>query len=101
MERAGIANASRAAVADEIESELVEIFLQPGLVEIIRDHARARRERRFHSRIDLQSALDRFLCQQAGGKHHAWVACVRAAGDRRDQNSAVTNSAFAVAKRIS
>ena len=33
-QRTGIADAGRAAEADEIEAELVEIFLQSGLVEI-------------------------------------------------------------------
>src|SRR5205085_7883471 len=42
MQRAGVSDTSRAAVTDEIESELVEIFLQAGLLEIIRDHTRAR-----------------------------------------------------------
>ena len=35
MQRAGIADAGRAAVADEVEAELVEIRLQAGLVQII------------------------------------------------------------------
>src|SRR5438034_11554713 len=55
MERARVADASRATVADEIESELVEIFLQSGFVEVIGDNARARRERSFHRRIDARS----------------------------------------------
>ena len=97
----GIADAGRATVADDVEAELVEICLQPGLVEIIGDDARARRERSFHGRIDAQSALDRFLREQTGGEHHARVARVRATRDRRDQHAAVTDPALAVMKRIS
>src|SRR5437764_3970095 len=100
MEWPGIANASGATVADEIKSELVEIFLQSGLVEIIGDHTRTGRERRFYRRIDAQSALDRFFRQQPGRKHHAWVTRVSATRDRRDQNCAVTDFTFAVSKWI-
>ena len=42
VERAGVADAGRAAVADEVEAQLVEIRLQAGLVEVVADHARAR-----------------------------------------------------------
>src|SRR2546423_11683639 len=100
MERSGISDTRGAAVADKIESELIEIFLQPGLVEIIRDHSRARSERRFHCWIDPQSAFHRFFREQSCGEHHAWVARVRATRDRRDQNSAVSNLALPVLKRI-
>ena len=44
MQRSGISDAGRAAVTDQIEPELVEIFLQTGLVEIIGDNAGAGRE---------------------------------------------------------
>ena len=100
MERAGVADAGRATVADEIESELIEIRLQSGLGEVIGDDARSRRERSLHRRIDRQSALDRFLREQTGGEHHARVTRVRATGDRRDQDAAVADLAFAVMKWI-
>ena len=35
MERSRVADAGGATVTDEIESELIEVFLEPGLVEII------------------------------------------------------------------
>jgi len=38
-QRTRIANAGRATVADEVEPERVEIFLQPGLCEIITHHS--------------------------------------------------------------
>ena len=100
MERTGISDTRGAAVADKIESELIEIFLQPGLVEIIRDHARARCERRFHRWIDPQSAFHRFFREQSCSEHHAWVARVRATGNGGDQNSAVSNLALPMLKRI-
>ena len=92
MERPGIANAGGAAVTDHVESELIEIFLEAGFLEIIGDNAGARRERSLHGRINRQAALDRFLREQTGGEHHAWVARVRAARDGRDQNAAMTDA---------
>ena len=52
MKRPGVADAGGAAVADDVEAELIEICLQPGLLQIIGDDARARRERSLHRRID-------------------------------------------------
>ena len=43
-ERTGIADAGGAAEADEIVAEFVEVLLQPGLVEIVGDHLRTRRQ---------------------------------------------------------
>ena len=100
MKRPGIADAGRATVTDKIEAELIEICLQSGLGEIIGDHARSWRERSFHCRIDAQAALDRFLREQTGRQHHAWIARVRATRDRRDQDGAVSNLALPVMKRI-
>ena len=48
VERAGVADAGGAAVADGLEAELVELYLEAGLVEVIGDDARARAERCFH-----------------------------------------------------
>jgi hypothetical protein len=45
---AGVADAGRAAVADESGSRAGRGSLQPGFVEILGDDARARRERRLH-----------------------------------------------------
>src|SRR5207237_3933867 len=100
MERSRVADAGRAPVADQIEPELVEIFLESGFVEIIGDDARAGRERSFYGRIDLQPALHRFLCQQAGGEHYARIARVGATGDRGNENAPVPDPAFTVLKWI-
>jgi len=40
-QRSGIADAGGAAETHEVVAELVEILLQPGLVEIFRDHLRS------------------------------------------------------------
>src|SRR5438876_7978455 len=91
MQRPRVADASRATVADEIESELVEICLESGLLQIIGNDARSGSERRFYRGIDTQTALDCFFRQQSSRNHHARVACVCAARYRGDQDAAVAN----------
>src|SRR4030095_7460670 len=65
MQRPRVADASRATVADEIESELVQICLESGLFQVIGNNARPGCERRFHARIDTQTTLDCFFRQQS------------------------------------
>ena len=64
-QRAGIADAGGAAIADEIEAELVEILLQAGGFEIFGDHLAAGRERGLHPRLDREARLAR-RCARAG-----------------------------------
>src|SRR5262249_53304503 len=100
MERTRIANASCTAVTDQIESELIEIFLQSGLIEIIGYDARTGREGSFYRGIDLESVLDGFFGKQSCGEHHAWIARVCATRDGCDQHGAMTNLAFSVSEGI-
>ena len=51
-QRPAVADAGRAAVADEVEAELVEVLGQPGAVEVLGDDLRARRERGLDPRLD-------------------------------------------------
>ena len=88
-ERARVADARRAAVADGVEAERVEVLLQAGLLVVARDDLRAGRERRLDPRLALQPALDRVLREQPGGDHHLRVRRVRARGDRGDHDGAV------------
>ena len=74
-QRAGIADARRATVADEVEAELVEIRLQAGLVQIIGDDARTGRERRLDGGVHAEAAFDGLLREQTGGEHDAGI-CV-------------------------
>ena len=90
-QRAGVADARRAAVADQVEPELVEVFLQAGLGEIIGDDFRAGRQRRLHPRPRVQAALDRVACQQSGADEHRRIRRVGAAGDRGDHHRSVVN----------
>src|SRR5207249_10549314 len=91
MERSRVADSGGATVTDEIESELIGIFLQPGFVEIIGNNPRTWGERSFHRRIDMQAALGCFFCKQSSRDHHAWITRVRATCDCRDQNAAMTD----------
>ena len=52
-QRAGIADAGGAAIADEVEADLVEVLLQAGLGEIVGDHLGAGRQRGLHPRLGL------------------------------------------------
>ena len=88
-ERAGVADAGRAAVADDLEAELVEVRLEVGGLEVILHNAGAGSERGLHGGIDAEAAAGGFFCEEAGADHHAWVAGVCAAGDGSDQDRAV------------
>ena len=55
-ERPRIADAGRAAIADQLEAERVEILLQPRLREILAHHLGAGRERCLDPRLRLQPA---------------------------------------------
>src|SRR5215468_4398991 len=91
MQRPRVADARGATVADQIESELVEICLESGFRQVIGNNARPGCERRFYAGIDTQTALDSFFRQQSSRNHHARVARVRAARYRGDQDAAVAN----------
>src|SRR4029453_13215659 len=79
MQRPRVADASRATVADEIESELVEICLESGLFQVIGKNARPGWGEVFPPRIHPQTALNCFFRQQPSRNHHARVARVCAA----------------------
>src|SRR5205085_5407285 len=57
-EGTGVADARRAAVADGVETELVEIFVQTRLFVVAGHDLRARSQRRLHPRLALQAALE-------------------------------------------
>ena len=88
-QRPGVPDAGRAAVADRVEAELLEIVRQAGAVVVLRHDLRARRQARLDPRLAAQAALDRLLRQQARADHHLRVRRVRARRDRGDHDSAV------------
>ena len=90
-QRAAVADAGRAAVADEIETELLKRRVQPGLVVVVGHHAAAGGEAGLHVGLDRQPSRDGLLGQQPGGEHDVRVARVRAACDSRDHHGAVAD----------
>ena len=88
-QRSAVADAGRAAVADEVEAERVEVRLQAGLRQVVGDDLRSGREARLHPRLARQPALDRLLRDQARADHHARIRGVRAARDRGDHDRPV------------
>ncbi len=92
-QRAGVADAGRAAEADQVEPELVERVHQPGALEIADDDPRPRREARLHPRPPPEPQRERLLGDEAGGDHQRRVGRVRARRDRRDHDRAVAQAA--------
>ena len=77
-QRAAVADAGRAAVADGVEADLFEVRVEAGLVEVVGDDARAGGEAGLDVRRDGEAFLDGLLGQQAGGDHDAtgcWCSC--------------------------
>src|SRR3546814_8620674 len=69
-QRAGVADAGGAAVADHVEAELLQVVHQPGFLEVVGDHQRARPERGLDPRRGLQALGRRVAREQAGAEHH-------------------------------
>ena len=90
-QRAGVPDAGRAAVADRVEAERLEVRGQPGLLVVLGHDLRAGREARLHPRLAREAALDGLLGEQAGADHHGRVRGVRAGRDRRDHDGAVVD----------
>src|SRR4029077_8696072 len=58
MQRSRVADAGGTTVTNQVESELVEVFLETCLVKIIGNNTRAGRERCFNPRINTQTPFD-------------------------------------------
>ena len=88
-ERARVPDARGAAVADEVEAQLVEVLGEAGAIEVVRHDHRPRRKRRLHPGLRLEATLGGLARQQPGRDHDRWVRGVGAARDRRDHDPAV------------
>ena len=64
-QRPAVADAGRAAVADEVEAELVQVLGQPGAVQVLGDDLRARGQRGLDPRLDRQPLLDGVAGQES------------------------------------
>ena len=72
MQRAGVSDAGRAAVADGLKAELVEVGLKTGLLQVVGDHTRAGTEGGLDGWIHFQSPFDSFLGEQRRAEHDTW-----------------------------
>ena len=96
-QRAGIADAGGAAVADHVETKRFQIGEHPGLAQIVGDHQRARADRSLDPRRGFQAFRHRIARQQAGAQHHRRVGGIGAGGDRGDHHRTVGKLAVVVA----
>ena len=88
-ERARVADAGRAAVADEVEAELLEVGPHAGLLVVVGDDLGARGQRGLDPRLDRQALLDGVPGEQGGRQHDRRVGRVGARRDRGDRDGAV------------
>ena len=88
-QRAGVADAGGAAVADQVEAELVQVRREAGPLVVVHDDLRARGQGGLHPRLAGQAPLDGVAGQQRGTDHHLRVGGVGAGGDRGDHHRAV------------
>src|SRR5579872_1073222 len=89
FQRTAVADARRAAVADQLEAEFVEIFSQASGFEIISYDFRSWREAGFYPGLAVQATLDSLFCNQAGAKHQRRVRGICAAGNGGDNDRPV------------
>src|SRR3546814_6933269 len=76
-----MADAGRAAVADQVEPNGVQILGQAGAVEIVGDDLGTRREAGLDPGLAVEAALPRLARHQSRRDEHGGVGCVGAAGD--------------------
>ena len=88
-QRATVADAGSAAIADQVEAERFEIVHEAGLAQVVRDHLGTRRETGLDPGFRRQAARRRVARQQAGAEHHRRVGGVGARRDRGDDDRAV------------
>ncbi len=81
VERPGVADAGRAAVAGQVEPERCQWRHEAGRLEVARDRLRPGSERGLDRRGDPEAARDRVAGEQAGSDHDGRV---RRVGARRD-----------------
>ena len=72
-QRARVADARRAAIADQVEAERLERRGEAGSIQVVGDDHRPRGQRRLDPRLRFQSARHRVASQQSGADHHRGV----------------------------
>ncbi len=100
LQRAGIADAGRAAIANDPETQLLQIGQQARPGQVIGDDPRTGGQGGLDVRPDRESPFHGLFGQQAGGEHHARVGGVGAGREGGDQHVAVPQGHGAVQGRI-
>ncbi len=93
-QRARVADAGGAAVADHVEADLLQLGQHAGFFQVIGDHTRARAERGLDPRLAVQALGRGVAGEQAGTDHHRRVGGVGARGDRSDDHCAILQAEF-------
>ena len=88
-QRPGIADASRATIADQVKTHFLELIQQVRFLEIVADHPRPGRQAALDPRFGLKSFCRGVAGEQAGRHHHGRVRSVGATGDGGDQHRPV------------
>ncbi len=89
VKRTRVPDAGRAAVTDGLETELIEILLQAGPLQVVGHHPGARSKGGFHVGRNRQPFLIGFPGEKAGRQHDARVGGVGATRNGGDQDRAV------------
>ena len=100
VERAGVADAGRAAVADDVEAELLQVRGQARLVVVVGDNLGTGSHGGLDPRLGGQALVDGVAGQQCGGQHHGRVGRVGAGRDRGDRHRTVVQFELAAVRGL-
>ena len=93
-QRPAIANTRRTTITHRMKTQLLQIRRQTRLIEIIRHHARTRRQTRLDMCVNLQPLFNRLLRQQTSGHHHRGITRIGTTRNRRNHHRPVPELAI-------
>ena len=88
LQRAGVADAGGAAIAHQVEAHGIQVFLQPGGVQIFADHLASGGQRGLDPGLARQPQRAGLARHQSGPDHDIGVRGIGAGGDRGDDHLA-------------
>src|SRR5699024_2720366 len=91
QQRAGVADAGGAAVADQVEAQLVQVRGQAGTFVVVGDDLGPGGQGSLDPRLAVQALFHRLLGQQGRTQHDRGVGGVGAGGDRGDHHGPVVD----------
>ena len=94
MERAGIADASRAAIAHNLKAEPVEVGLKAALGQVVPTTREPGASEDLTVAGTASPRSTAFFASNPGRQHDAGIGLVGATGDGRDEDAAVSNIPF-------